>query len=805
MINKILCIFIISIAFSQNEKILILQINVEGNHRLSQQDIIRNARLYKGMEIEGPEIQQAIKRLWKLNRFSNIQIFIDKETTDGIDLRILVEEIPILGKIEFAGKKIKRTLKEELNLEKGQILSEYVIFEAMEKIKSFYAEKHYHNVTVESIYSKGEKEYSKNIKFLISLGNKTKIKSISFSGNNIFSAKKLANQFKENKAQKWYSPWSGALKKNQFNDDKNLLINFYKNKGYRDFYIVDESIQLTENKKGYDILLYIYEGPQYKIRNITWEGNFVHSNNELLQYLNYNTGDIFSENKFNIAISESVSPLYTDKGYFYFQINPIYTPINEDSLDVHFEIIENQIVHIRKIEINGNNKTHENVVLRELRVFPGEIFSRKKLMDSYRDIFMLNFFENVIPDVIPVGDNKIDIQFDLIEKNTGQANLSMGYNAMHGFTGGGGFEFPNFRGKGQTVSISYQRGLNSNSNSTLNNTYSPNYLSQNNNNAAYQSFSLSFTEPWLFDTPNLVGGSYFYTARGQGQSNYLPFDTQQQGGTLRWGRRFKWPDYYFRGTWMIRGTKYKYIADDPSDFETSFNMENIEINDDDGNYSFSSTGISITQTITRDSRNHPEFPTQGSKSIWTSTFSGGFLGGNQNYHKHIFDFNYFTPLNNKFTISQIFKAGVLGNIKNDNKYSIIPPSARFIMGGTGIPYGEMLRGYTENRVGPYSSTRGGNIMLKYSLEFRLSLSTNPTIYALSFIEMGNVWKNMDSLDPFNLKRSAGFGIRIFIPMLGMLGYDMGYGFDYTDYDAMNPNHGTKPHGWEYHLIFGMPF
>ena len=127
------------------------------------------------------------------------------------------------------------------------------------------------------------------------------------------------------------------------------------------------------------------------------------------------------------------------------------------------------------------------------------------------------------------------------------------------------------------------------------------------------------------------------------------------------------------------------------------------------------------------------------------------------------------------------------------------------MGGTGIPYGEMLRGYTENRVGPYSSTRGGNIMLKYSLEFRLSLSTNPTIYALSFIEMGNVWKNMDSLDPFNLKRSAGFGIRIFIPMLGMLGYDMGYGFDYTDYDAMNPNHGTKPHGWEYHLIFGMPF
>ena len=782
---------------------MILDIAVEGNQRLSEKDILRNARLFKGMAIQGPEIQQAIKRLWKLKRFANIQILIDDETDAGLYLRIIVEEFPLLGKLEFEGNKKKstRALNEELDLQTGQLLSEHAVFEAMGKIKAIYAEKHYHNVTIDTVYSPGEQKFSENLKFIISIGKKTIIKKFSFSGNKIFSDRKLLSQFKENKARKWYLPWGGAWKENLFDIDKNLLVQYYKNKGYRDFYIVDDTIQVEENGSGYNIFLDIYEGPQYKIRDISWAGNYIHSDEELLHRLTFNSNDIFKENEFNMAISERISPLYTDKGYFYFQITPTYTPIDDDLLDIHFEIIENQIVHIRKININGNEKTYENVIRRELRVYPGDIFSRKKLMDSYRDIFMLNYFENVIPDIIPISDDKIDIQLDVFEKNTGQANLSMGYNGIHGFTGGGGFEFPNFRGRGQTVSITYQRGMNTSSNSSFGNSYSPNYGSQD--VAAYQSFRLSFTEPYLFDTPNLVGGSYFYTSRGQGQGNYHAFDTQQKGGSLRWGRRFKWPDYYFRGSWMIRASNNKYIADNPDNFSTGFYLDDINphIDEENGYVSFSSSGISITQTITRDSRNHPEFPTSGSRSIWISTISGGIFGGNQDYHKHIIDFNYFTPLHNKITISQIFKTGLLDKIySKDDSYSIIPPSARFIMGGTGIPYGEMLRGYTENRVGPFSSTRGGNVMLKYSLEFRLSLSSNPTIYALSFFEMGNVWSDLNDLDPFDLKRSAGIGVRVFIPMLGMLGYDIGYGFDYTDYDG-----GTAPHGWESHLIFGMPF
>ena len=806
MVKNNLLLILFAFLFSQDDDIHILDITVEGNQRLSPQDIQRNARLYKGMSIQGPEIQQAIKRLWNLKRFGNIQILIDDETDDGIYLRIIVEENPSLGEVEYVGnkKKSKRSLNEELELNTGQILSEYAVFEAMEKIKSLYAEKHYHSITIDTVYSPGEIEYSQNLKFIITEGKKTKIRKIIFEGNKVFSDGKLAHQFEENKARKWYLPWRGSWKKNLFQSDKNLLIAFYKNKGYRDFYIIDENIQLTKNGKGYEITLHVYEGPQYKIRNITWDGNYIHNDQELMAHLNFKKGDIYKEDIFQMAVSERVNPIYTDEGYFYFQINLVYNPIGKDSLDIHFNIVENNIVHVRKIHITGNEKTYGNVIRRELRMYPGDLFSRKKLMDSYRDIFMLNFFENVAPDVIPVSDSEIDIQFEVDEKSTGQANFSMGFNAVYGFTGGGGFEFPNFRGRGQTLSINYQRGLNAGSNSTSGSYYTPNnYGSQN--TASYQSFSISFTEPRLFDTPNLVGGSYFYTERGQGQGNYLPFDIQQHGGSLRWGRLFKWPDYFFRGSWMIRSLTNKYITDDPTKFSSGFDLNDIDVIEKDGYYSFSSFGMSVTQVITRDSRNLPEFPTSGSRSIWTSTISGSFLGGNQDYHKHQLDFNWFTPLHNKFTISQIFKMGILEKIRDkDGERSIIPPSARFVMGGTGIPYGEMLRGYTENRVGPFGSTRGGNVMIKYSLEFRISLSKSPTIYALSFFDMGNVWTDFYVMDPFDLKRSAGVGVRVFIPMLGMLGYDIGYGFDSTDYDAYM-NDQTEPHGWEYHLIFGMPF
>ncbi|MDP7194909.1 MAG: POTRA domain-containing protein, partial [SAR202 cluster bacterium] len=268
MFKKIITLILFSILCSQNETILILGVSVEGNHSLSQQDIIRNARLFQGMNIHGPEIQQAIKRLWKLKRFANIQIVIEEETTEGLYLKIIVEEFPTLAEIDFEGnkKKSKLSLKEEIDLQTGQILSDNAVFEAMEKIRSLYAEKHYHNIKINPVLTPGKQDFTKKLKFVISIGKKTKIKKISFSGNEVFTDRKLLSQFRENKAQKWYMPWGGSWKEDLFVIDKELLIKFYKNKGYRDFYIVDETVQLTKNGRGFHILLDVYEGSQYKIR-----------------------------------------------------------------------------------------------------------------------------------------------------------------------------------------------------------------------------------------------------------------------------------------------------------------------------------------------------------------------------------------------------------------------------------------------------------------------------------------------------------------------------------------------------------
>ena len=788
---------------SQAEKVFVFDIDIDGNNRLSDQDVLRNSRLYEGMEIKGDEIQKSIKRLWKINRFSDVQIFITKETQDGLFLTIKVQEFPVLESYSFSGnKKSKRTLNEQINLTPGQILTDKSIFDAMEALRKFYVSKHYHRVEIDTLISQGNETNSRKIEFKINRGKKLKIKKIVIKGNDSVSDFKLKRKIKETKSWSFFTPWRGKWDEEKFKNDKKIITSFYKDSGYYDFYFVNDT--LIESSSGYTLELNVYEGPKYKFRNFKWEGNYIHSSDELQSVLGFKKGEVYSETKFQIAISEKVSPLYMDKGYFYFQIQPKLKPVGKDSLDVYFDIVENEIVKVRKIIISGNNKTHENVIRRELMVFPGDIFSRKKLLDSYRDIFMLNFFENVNPNVVPVDSDEIDITLDVLEKSVGQANLSMGYNELHGFTGGGGFEFPNFRGRGQTLSISYNRGLSGGQNSTSNSLYSsPSYVSTSNaNQSSYQSFSMSYTEPWLFDTPNLVGGSFFYTERGQGTGNYLPFDVKQMGGSVRWGRRFKWPDIFFRGSWMIKTSNNIYYSNLRENLVGYFgsSVESL-IDFDDSKFIFKTSGVSFTQIITRDSRNHPEFPTNGSKFTWTSLLSGSFLGGDEDYHKHVFDFEWYNPIVRKFVMYQKMKLGVLKSIPVASRQrSVITPSARFVMGGSGMPYGEMLRGYEESSIGPEGYYNAGNLMLKYSLEYRLSLSESPTIYALTFAEVGNVWKDFSSIDPFDLKRSAGIGVRLFMPMLGMLGYDIGYGFDNV---GSFTNDGPK--GWEHHLIFGMPF
>ena len=430
---------------------------------------------------------------------------------------------------------------------------------------------------------------------------------------------------------------------------------------------------------------------------------------------------------------------------------------------------------------------------------PGEIFNQSLMMESYRKLAMLNYFESITPDIRAIKDkNEVDIIFEVVEKSSGQLNFSAGYSGLYGFTGGGGFSFPNFLGKGQNMSFNYQRGLSSNTQQSS--------IPINNSEEVQsnQTFSIKYIEPRLFDTSNLVGISASYAERGQSTLYSTPFDSKVISGGIQLGRKFKWPDRFFKGVWMLNGSRRQYFAEEADDLISYYSSsieDYIEYTND--RYRLYTSGLAIKQYISRDNRDHPEFPTQGSQFNWDFTFSGAFLGGDEDYYKNELGFKWYNKVIDKLVLHQNFKIGLLTPIEMPGR-SLVPYSARFRMGGTGIPYGEMLRGYSENMIGPIGSSypKGGNVKLKYSMELRYLISENPNMYILLFADAGNIWESINVVDPFNLRRSMGFGVRVMMPMLGMLGYDIGYGFDSSVEEYLSGN--NSAHGWEYHFIFGLP-
>jgi outer membrane protein insertion porin family len=387
------------------------------------------------------------------------------------------------------------------------------------------------------------------------------------------------------------------------------------------------------------------------------------------------------------------------------------------------------------------------------------------------------------PNVVPVDEDEIDLDITLAEKSSDKASANIGFTGIYGMTGGGNIEFNNFMGRGQILSFGFNVGTQV---SVYNNYGKP---------GKYESVEMRFMDPMFNDTPNRIGFSLLYRFRGQGNSFYFyPFDERTRGGSIQWGRRLKWPDDYFRAYWEMSYTRREYSGDEETLSQYFGNFRK-------------STGISLKQSISRDSRDRAEFPTQGSSATWISTFSGGIFGGDENYHKHVLTLDWYTPTFWKFVLTSSLKMGTIRMLSTEGgSFTYIPPYERFIMGGNGIPYGTMLRGYPDNSIGPTTTQGrgiGGNTILKYSTEFRVPFSENPVVYAMAFAEAGGVWNDTRLLtpmgfprrNPLELKRSAGIGIRFFMPMIGMLGFDMGYGFDDITGDG-------NPQGWEYTIIFG---
>ncbi|MEK7819466.1 MAG: outer membrane protein assembly factor BamA [Bacteroidota bacterium] len=768
---------------NQPQQFKILGISVEGNSTAEPAAIILNSGLKVGSEISIPseDTRNAMNRLWGLRIFSDIQILVERTVGDGIYLLIKVVEHPRLDKVEIEGEDevSENDLTKKITILKGQILSPFEINKILKAFKKVYEEDGFHQVKFETEIVESADTTANGKKVLkvnITEGAESRIKSIIFYGNLKYKDGDLEASFEETHQKVWWKFWRSAkFEKKKFEDDKKKLIQFYKKNGYREIEIITDSLEYADDKSNIILKIYLNEGPQYKIRNISWEGNSVFKSETLNGQLGFKTGDLFDGEKFerNLRGNEEqsdVSSLYLDNGYLMISIDPEEIKVGEDSVDIILHVRERNQFKISQVEIRGNSKTQEKVVRRELRVVPGDYFNRSAIIRSVRQLSVLNYFnpEKIKPDTRFVDDKTVDVVFDVEEKSSDTFNASVGYSEAFGATGAIGLTFNNFDiaeplsgGGGQILNFDWQFG----------------------DLSRYQTFSISYREPWMFNTPTSFGFSVFDT-----KQNFY-YDLRQTGATLSLGRQFKFPDDYFRGDWSFR-----------------FQSLNVKST----NYLYDRIGKSnqftFSQIISRNSINNPLFPSEGSSVAWSLELSGPpFLPGTAEYTKHGIEIDWYTPLANthKLALYLGFKFNEIYRLGNQNSY--VPPFEYFYMGGTGLGMVATtpLRGYPDRAVEPITINKSsipGAVMEKIMAEIRFNVALNPIpIYVLAFAEGGNIWESSKNINLFDLRRSAGIGARLLINPIGMVGFDYGYGFDRDK--LLTP---VTP-GWEFHFQFGRGF
>lgn len=761
----VLLIFVMTtLLLAQSAKALqIAGVSVDGNDTISKELILRTSGLSEGRLVYGEDFQDAIKKLWGLGLFSNIMIDADDAVGDKVFLKIIVEEYPRLSKVRVSGvdELEKDEVEESIKLLKGQVITESDIQKVKNDLKDLYFKENYllTEIDIEKSYVQGNKV---ELYINITEGEKIYIETITFHGNKAFEKDDLLDEFEETKEDRWWR--DGDYDREKFEGDLLLLESFYKNNGYKDIEIERDSVYYNDTKDEMYIDIWLNEGKLYYFGDVSFEGNTIFSDEEMQSLLEFEKGDTYSQIELDMSIHNSVGSLYYDRGYLRSQIMPEEEIFGEDTINVKVRIVEGGKSRVRKINIRGNTRTIDKVIRRELSIYPGDVFNRSKLFRSQRDVFMLNYFDNVVPNIDPADDLKedeVDLVFEVKEKSTETAQTAVSYSKTDGFVGSLGFTFNNFsfkepfvRGDGQKLYTNVEFGRN------------------------YYKYLLGVEEPWLWDRPTLVGASGNYQKRRESYG-----DTYIIGGTVKVGRRFAWLDNWVRGLWVYNIERIKY--DDVKEYA----KDRYDLYD--GKKIVSS---SLTQYIIRNSKDRPEFPTRGSEVSLMTKLAGGVLGGDEGFHKHRFEFKWYQPLIKDRLV--IMNQYVLGAMDKLSESSYISANEYFYMGGGGLSGGEPLRGYDENSVGPYDKGYyiGGRNMFKTSVELRMKLTDDPMlIYALGFYDAGNVWRDFKSTDVFDLRRSAGLGLRIFMPMIGMIGFDYGYGFDYYQYSDNKRKGEWMPH------------
>lgn len=790
-------------------------IDVTGIQYLGKEQILSLTGLSVGdtITIPGEDLSAILKRIYLQRYFSDVGIYIDSVNNDIAFLRLHLEERPRVSFWDFQGIKSgeKSELNEKLKLRRGSELSEYLINSSSEIIRKFYVEKGFLQTVVDIVQVQDTLiKNAVKVTFKVDRKSKVRIKKINFEGNNNVKPSKLASAMKKTKDARILNFFSSKkFNEKEYPNDKKLLLQAYGERGYRDAKILKDSIYYIEDGK-MGINFKIDEGKRYYFRNITWTGNSLYSADQLNLILKIKKGDIYDvvsmEKRLFEAEEGNVSKLYRDNGYLFFNVSPVEVKIEGDSVDVEMRMVEGKPATFSRIIINGNNITNEKIVRRQVMTKPGYLFSQTDLERSLRELASMGHFD---PEKImsPTGYNimpnynasTVDVSYNVEEKPNSQFELAGGWGG-NTFVGTLGLSFNNFSigrvfkksawrpvplGDGQQFSLRFQ----------TNGTY-------------YTAFSASFSEPWLTGKkPTSLNISAYYTR--QTNSNYFYQNSGQSmevfGFGAGIGTRLKWPD-----NWFVFSTELSWQTYKLTDWQYYFLFT-------DG----LSNNVSLKLRLARNSTDQTIYPRKGSDfqmglqitppySLFRpkDTNYKGMVDSEKyrwiEYHKWTFKGSLFTPLTGDLVLMTRAQFGYLGTYNRNLGYS---PFEGFIVGGDGMSgyntYGSEiigLRGYPNNSLTPRKNNGYvGNVYDKFTVELRYPVVLQPqsTIYALVFLEGGNSWSDIKDFNPFQIKRSMGVGVRVLLPIVGMLGIDWAYGFD--------PVLDKKRGGSNFHFVIGQQF
>lgn len=798
-------------------------ITVSGSENFDTQAIILFSGLQVGdrIDIPGERIGKAIKNLWKQRLFSDVQVRLADVRGDVAFINIVVTERKRLSRFKFDGvnKSQADDLREKIQLVRGTVVNENIKTNINNTCRNYFIDKGFLNTRVE-IIEKVDTLIPNSVMLFINIdkGKKVKIQDIVFSGVSAFKESKLRKAMKDTKKKgilRIFSP--SKFIASSYRQDKKAIIAKYNEQGYRDARIVSDSVRKVDDK---NIAIYIevLEGNQFYFRDINWVGNTKYSSAELNRILDITPGEIYDQSKLESRLymnpnGGDVSSLYLDDGYLAFTPNVVEVLVENDSIDLEVRLYEGKQYRVNEVTITGNTKTNDHVVRREIRTRPGDLFSRSDIIRTQRELSQLGYFDPEQFDVKPVQNDRegtVDLEYGVVEKPSDQIELSGGWGAGR-IVGTLGVSFTNFSmrnffnfkswrplpsGDGQRLSVRVQS-----------------------NGIFFQSYNASFTEPWLGgNKPNSLTVSISHSVQTNGVSKREDpeGDLRQSllitGGSVGLGKRLPWPDDYFQ---LFGSINYQYYQLN--------NFRNVFVFSDGF-----ANNLNLLLSVSRNSVDNPLYPRYGSNLALTLRITPPFSAfSNKNYaeasnnekyrfveyHKWKFTSEWFTELAPKLVLRTKAGWGFLGYYNNQIGPS---PFERFYLGGSALSGFQLdgreiiaLRGYQDLSL---SAPEGNNVISKYTLELRYPISLNPsaTIYALGFAEAGNSWLDFNNFNPLQLKRSVGFGLRIFLPMFGLMGIDYGWGLDPYDpthqgfgTEQYNPNTGVfQPQG-QFHFTIGM--